>query len=258
MPIRRTHDWRTTALRAASDDPVTVVRAGRVGYGAAWSWQRQLAEARAAGHVGDVLLLLEHRAVYTGGRQADPANLRYDEAERAARGIELFAVDRGGDFTYHGPGQVVGYPVMRLSGPRVVDYVRGLEEVNIRLLATYGVEGHRVARYTGVWVGGVAADGGPAPGAAKVTAIGVRVLASRVTQHGWATNVDTRLEDFDGIVPCGIRDRDVTSLRALGVSTSMEQAFDRTEEAFAAVFGASLRTASPSDLGLEPVGAGPA
>ena len=228
-------------LRADHAAPVSVVAAGTVPYGTAWDWQRDLVERRAADAVGDTLLLLEHPRVFTAGKRADAANLVFDEAERARRGIELFSVDRGGDFTYHGPGQLVGYPILKLVGPRVVDYVRGLEEVGIRALASYGLESGRVDGYTGVWVG-----------TEKVMAIGVRVSAGYVTQHGFALNVTTDLTDFAGIVPCGIVDKGVASLASLGVETTVEEAGRRVEAAVAEVFAATLGRATPQELGLAP------
>lgn len=238
MP-RTPGDPRT--LRADADSPLTVVRAGTVPYLTAWDWQRDLAARRKADEVGDVLLLLEHPRVYTLGRRADDTNLVFDEAERARRGIELHRIDRGGDVTYHGPGQLVGYPILRLAGPRVVDHVRALEEVNLRVLASYGVVGERVDGFSGVWVGTV-----------KVTAIGVHVSAGYVTTHGWATNVATDLSDFDGIVPCGIDDPDrgVASLTSLGAPATVPDVIERTEAAVADVFGAPIRHATPTDLGL--------
>jgi lipoyl(octanoyl) transferase len=226
-------------MRADRDAPVAAVDAGLVPYGTAWDWQRELVARREAGTVGDVLLTLEHPRVYTAGRRADTANLVFDAAERTRRGIELFDVDRGGDFTYHGPGQLVGYPIMQLAGPFVVDYVRALEEVCIRVAASYGIDAGRVPDYTGVWVGD-----------AKLVAIGVRVSSRRITNHGFAMNVTTDLGDFDGIVPCGIRDRGVCSLASLGVDTTVADARKRTEEAFAEVFAATLVDTSPGALGL--------
>lgn len=228
-------------LRADHAAPVSVVAAGTVPYGTAWDWQRDLVARRAADGIPDTILLLEHPRVFTAGKRADETNLVFDESERARRGIELFHVDRGGDFTYHGPGQLVGYPILKLVGPRVVDYVRGLEEVCIRALASYGVPAGRVDGYTGVWVGD-----------AKVVAVGVRVSAGYVTQHGFAMNVATDLDDFGGIVPCGIVDRGVTSLAALGVDTTVEEAAGRVEAAFAQVFGATLERATIQDLELAP------
>ena len=239
MPARAPGDPHT--LRADPGAPITVVRAGTVPYLTAWDWQRELAARRQAGEVGDVLLLLEHPRVYTLGRRADGSNLVFDEAERARRGIELHRIDRGGDVTYHGPGQLVGYPIFRLAGPRVVDHVRALEELNLRVLRSYGVEGERVDGYSGVWVGDV-----------KVTAIGVHVTAGYVTTHGWATNVTTDLGDFGGIVPCGIDDPDrgVASLASLGAPATVPDATVRTETAVAEVFGADVVHADLDDLGL--------
>ena len=148
--------------------------------------------------------------------------------------------------TYHGPGQLVGYPIFRLAGPRVVDHVRALEELNLRVLASYGIAGQRVAGFSGVWVGDV-----------KVTAIGVHVTAGYVTTHGWATNVTSDLTDFEGIVPCGIDDPDkgVASLASLGADATLPDAMDRTEQAVGDVFGAALVRGELTTLGLTaPVG----
>jgi lipoyl(octanoyl) transferase len=228
-----------TTLRADAGAPVTVVHAGRVPYLVAWDWQRELAARRRTGEVGDVLLLLEHPRVYTLGRRADEDNLVFDEAERGRRGIEVHRIDRGGDVTYHGPGQLVGYPIWKLDGPRVVDHVRVLEEINLRVLAALGVVGERVPGFSGVWVGD-----------AKVTAVGVHVSAGAVTTHGWATNVTTDLDDFTGIVPCGITDKRVTSLATLGVDTDVAGVAERTERAVADVLATSLVHATPQELGL--------
>lgn len=230
-----------TTLRADAASPITVVRPGLVPYLTAWDWQRDLAARRAAGEIGDVLLLLEHPRVYTLGRRADDTNLVFDEAERTRRGIELHRIDRGGDVTYHGPGQLVGYPILQLDGPRVVDHVRALEEINLRVAASVGVTAGRVEGYSGVWVGN-----------RKVTAIGVHVTAGYVTTHGWATNVTTDLTDFAGIIPCGIDDpdKDVASLSSLGADVTIADAIRSTEEAVAEVFGASLRHADVASVGL--------
>ncbi len=226
-------------LRADAGSPVTVIRAGVVPYLDAWDWQRELAARRAADDIGDVLLLLEHPRVYTLGRRADEGNLVFDAAERERRGIALHRIDRGGDVTYHGPGQLVGYPIWKLDGPRVVDHVRALEEINLRVLASFGVTGERVDGFSGVWVGD-----------AKVTAVGVHVTAGAVTTHGWATNVAADLSDFSGIVPCGITDKRVTSLAELGVPADVETVADRTEQVLAEVVEAEVRTATAADLGL--------
>jgi lipoyl(octanoyl) transferase len=227
------------SLRADADAPITVVRAGRVPYLTAWAWQRALASQRAAGTIGDVLVLVEHPPVYTLGRRADERHLVFDAAERERRGIGLHRIDRGGDVTYHGPGQLVGYPIWRLDGPRVVDHVRALEAINLRLAASYGIEAQRVAGFSGVWVGD-----------AKLTAVGVHVTAGYVTTHGWATNVAPDLSHFTGIVPCGITDKRVTSLVDLGLVTDLDEATDRTEAAVASVVEADLQHATPDAFGL--------
>jgi lipoyl(octanoyl) transferase len=236
---RPTGDPRT--LRADAGSPITVVRAGTVPYLVAWDWQRQLAEARAEDAVGDVVLLLEHPRVYTLGRRADAANLVFDEVERARRGIEVHRIDRGGDVTYHGPGQLVGYPIWRLDGPKVVDHVRALEELNLRVLAGFGIAAERVSGFSGVWTGD-----------AKVTAIGVHVSARYVTTHGWATNVTSDLDDFTGIVPCGLTDKRVASLASLGVrDATVDAVADATEHHLGELFGARVRHATAGELGLE-------
>lgn len=175
---------------------------GCVDYDTAWAWQRDLFVARLDDGVSDSLMLLEHPHTYTLGRRAAPEDLVYDETERAARGISLFKVDRGGRATYHGPGQLVGYPIVAL-GERydVVGYLRKLEEALIRTAADHGVvAAHRDPEHTGVWVG-----------ANKLAAIGVKITRG-VSMHGFALNVTTDLDMFGGIVPCGIQGRWVTSI----------------------------------------------
>ena len=210
------------ALRADRGAPITVVdRTGGepVPYRLAWRWQRDLVARRAAGEIGDTVLLLEHRPTYTMGKQAERANILFSDAELTEHGIEVVDVDRGGDVTYHGPGQLVGYPIMRLDGPRVVDHVRALEDLNIRVLDRYGLTGERIAGYTGVWVAHE-----------KVTAIGVRVSDGWVTQHGWATNVAPSTTHWRGIVACGITDHDKTvgSLASLGAVTAVDEVAELT------------------------------
>lgn len=233
------------SLRADAGSAVTVVRAGRVDYATGWRWQQQLAAHRARDEVGDTLLLLEHPPVYTLGRRADAGNLVRDAAWREAQGITVHEVDRGGDVTYHGPGQLVGYPIWRLDGPRVVDHVRALEAINLALLDGLGVSGHSVEGFSGVWVADP--EGGPD---AKVTAVGVHVSAGYITTHGWATNVATDLDHFTGIVPCGIDDRPVTSLAALGVDIDLDGATSRTVAAVGAVLQAPVREGTLAELGL--------
>jgi lipoyl(octanoyl) transferase len=217
-------------MRAASAAPLAVIRAGRVDYLDAWALQRTLVAARRDGTGPDTLVLLEHPAVYTLGKRTDRVNVLFDEAERAARGIDLVEVDRGGDVTYHGPGQLVGYPILKLASLRgVVGYVRALEELLIRVLATYGLEAQRIPDLTGVWVG-----------EEKIAAIGVRVASGGITSHGFALNVAPEMGHFDGIVPCGISDRGVCSLQSLGVDTSIDEVADRLERTVAELFVATL------------------
>lgn len=239
QPSRPRRDGDPATLRDRPDEPLVVVDAGRVDYEVAWAWQRDLAARRLDDEVGDVVLLVEHGPTYTLGKRADERNLLFDDDELAAAGIAVHRVDRGGDITYHGPGQLVGYPVVRLGGPRVVDYVRALEEVNLRVLARHGIAGERIGGLTGVWTP-----------SGKVTAIGVRVTAGRITQHGWATNVDPDLADFRGIVPCGIDDRPVTSMRALGAGATMAEVVADTTDVLAEVFATSVTPATPAGLDL--------
>jgi lipoyl(octanoyl) transferase len=228
-------------LRADRGSPLVVARLGTVPYGQAWDLQRRLVAQRQDGGQ-DTLLLLEHPRVYTLGKRADRSNVLLDDAELARRGIEVVAVDRGGDVTYHGPGQLVGYPILRLAGTRaVVDYVRALEEILLRTLARFGVTGERSPGYTGVWVG-----------EEKVAAIGVRVTSGGVTSHGFALNVTTDLGDFAGIVPCGISDRGVCSLASLGVATTVDAVAAVVEQAAADVLGATLEVAAPDAFAAAP------
>ena len=182
-----------------------VRRLGRIGYRAAWALQRQLVAARSADEIPDTLLLLEHPPVITLGRAGSTDHLLGSEAELAGRGVELVASDRGGDITFHGPGQIVGYAVVDLAarGRDLHRYLRDLETVLIRALAEFGIRAGRSPGLTGVWVGD-----------AKVAAIGIRV-SRWITHHGFALNVQTDLSYFDLIVPCGIADRRVTSMEAL-------------------------------------------
>jgi lipoyl(octanoyl) transferase len=213
--------------------PLIVRRLGRVGYGRGLEIQAQLVADRQAGRIADTLLLLEHDPVFTLGRNARKENVLFPEDALRARGFEVYETGRGGDVTYHGPGQVVGYPILDLSPDRrdVHRYVRDLEEVMIRTCADYGIATRRVAGATGCWAGDE-----------KIGAIGVRI-ARWVTSHGFAFNVSTDLDPFAFIVPCGIRDRGVTSLeRRLGRPVDPSGVMDRLTEHLAAVFD---RTPTP-------------
>ena len=218
------------AIRAEPDTPIGVLELGTVDYREAWALQQRLVERRREGLVGDTVVLLEHPPVYTLGRRASTANVLLDERQLADAGIDLVPVDRGGDVTYHGPGQLVAYPVLRLAGQRhVVDFVRALEQVAIGALARLGVRGTRRDGLTGVWVE-----------REKVVAIGVRVGIGGVTSHGLALNVAPDLSHFGGIVPCGLATEGVTSLEALGVDADMRTAQDAVRQALAETFAATL------------------
>ena len=208
--------------------PLHVRRLGRVRYADGLALQARLVRERLAGVIPDTLLLLEHDPVFTLGRNARRENLLLSEEALRGRGFDVFETGRGGDVTYHGPGQLVGYPILDLSPDRqdVHRYVRDLEEVMIRTCADYGVEAGRVASLTGVWVG-----------EDKIGAIGVRI-SRWVTSHGFAFNVSTNLAAFDVIVPCGIRERGVTSLALrLGRDVPLAEVQDLVATHLATLFG---------------------
>ncbi|MBX3207337.1 MAG: lipoyl(octanoyl) transferase LipB [Labilithrix sp.] len=239
---------------------------GRIGYDAAHRLQQRLVEARIAGRIGDVVLLLEHDAVITLGRSAKSDNVLAADDERAARGVELVETGRGGDVTFHGPGQLVAYPIVDLKPDRcdVRRYIGDLAEVMVRLAKDHGVAAGVVpgdAKLVGVWVDEAApsewdedrardASIGVPNGArlAKIGAIGVR-LSRWVTMHGFAFNVSTDLSGFELIVPCGIRELDVTSLARLGVAPpSIEDVARASHRHFADIFEADVIEAHPRDL----------
>jgi lipoyl(octanoyl) transferase len=205
-----------------------VRRLGLVPYGEALQLQKALVEERRAGRLPDLLLLLQHPPVITlGVRRDSRSHITASEGRLAMHGIEVHESGRGGDVTYHGPGQIVGYPILDLRPDRcdVHRYVRDLEEVMIRVCADYGVAAHRVEGLSGAWVG-----------TEKIGAIGVRI-SRWITSHGFAFNVATRLEDFQLIVPCGIADRGVTSLgKLLGEPPSVVEVEERFIRRFAEVF----------------------
>jgi lipoyl(octanoyl) transferase len=207
--------------------PLEVRRLGRVPYARGLELQERLVADRQAGRIPDQLLLLEHDPVFTLGRNARAANVLLPAEALRERGFEVFETGHGGDVTYHGPGQVVGYPILDLAPDRrdVHRYVRDLEEVMMRTCADYGLEASRLEGLTGTWLGDE-----------KIGAIGVRI-ARWVTSHGFAFNVGTDLSAFDLIVPCGIRERGVTSLeRRLGHPVPLDEVMDRLAAHFAAVF----------------------
>lgn len=207
-----------------------MIRAGSVPYDEAVALQQRLLQSRREGTIPDVLLLLEHPPVITLGRSAHPEHLLADPAR--LEGIEVRESARGGDITYHGPGQLVGYPVVDLSlrGRDVHRFVREVEETLIRALVRFGIRGERVPGLTGVWVG-----------RDKVAAIGVGVR-HWITWHGFALNVGADLEAFSLIVPCGIRDRGVTSMeRLLGRTAPREEIEEAVIAGFCEVFGKSIK-----------------
>jgi lipoyl(octanoyl) transferase len=212
-----------------------VSRLGLVSYDRAVEIQEALVVRRRTGQIPDQLLLLEHGHVITLGSTGDASHVLLDEAERRFVGLELRRSGRGGDVTYHGPGQLVGYPILDLKPDRkdVHSYVRDLETALIRVLGAFGITADRIPGLTGVWVDG-----------AKIAAIGVRVSSGWITSHGFALNVSTDLGFFDAIVPCGIRDHGVTSMeRVLGTDVDLARVQDQVVDAVCQVFGRSVRSA---------------
>jgi lipoyl(octanoyl) transferase len=243
---------------------ISVVQLGQLDYGEGLRLQRQLVDLRKAGEIGDVLLLLEHSPVITLGRNARAANVLFSPDGLAARGVELFECDRGGDVTFHGPGQLVGYPIFDLRSHELlpldlastnndlrsrtfadrsvratqtrktlgaVDFVRRLEEVLIRVAADFGIPTKRVAGLTGAWTD---------PAEAKIAAIGVHISRS-VTSHGFALNVNTDLSYFDLIVPCGITAKPVTSMKKeLGREVDMALVAQAVSRNFGRVFSSQM------------------
>jgi len=218
---------------AATPRSVDVRRLGLVAYGAGLELQAGLVEERRSGAIGDTLLLLEHPPVITLGvkTRGKQVNIVASPEVLAAEGVSVFETGRGGDITYHGPGQLVGYPILDLRPDRcdVHRYVRDIEEALIIALREFDIEGGRLAGRTGVWVG-------PDGREEKVAAIGVRI-SRWITSHGFALNVGTNLEHFQLIVPCGIADRGVTSIeRLLGRAVPMNDVEDAVVRAFGRVF----------------------
>jgi len=208
--------------------PLAVEWRGRERYAATWARQLELHEQRRAGAAPDTLILVEHEPVVTLGKQGDQANLVVSESALAARGVDLHRVERGGDITYHGPGQLVGYPIISLTerGLSVRDLMRGLEECLIRTVAEYGITAGRIPGLTGVWCG-----------ERKVAALGVAVK-SGVSFHGFALNVCTDLSYFQLIVPCGITGKQVASITTLcGRPVAIDEVRPRAERHFREVFG---------------------
>jgi lipoyl(octanoyl) transferase len=261
---RRTQDSRQDAgatLRAYNfnSNVISVVQLGVLDYSEGLRLQQRLVELRKAGQIGDVLLLLEHAPVITLGRNAKTANVLASTEQLAVRGVEVFECDRGGDVTFHGPGQLVGYPIFDLRGfsrqPSAishqelttesfpswrktlgaVDYVRRLEEVLIRTCGDFSIATKRVAGLTGVWT-----ESDRVVTEAKIAAIGVHISRS-VTSHGFAFNVNTDLSYFDLIVPCGISAKPVTSMKKeLGRELDMDEVAQSVSRNFRSVFASEM------------------
>lgn len=227
--------------------PLEIIRlAGLTPYQPLWERQRALAAARARGETGDLLLLLEHPHIYTNGRRGRREHLLATEATLARLGASYLAVDRGGDITYHGPGQLVGYPIVDLARARlgVRSYVRGLEQALVQTAALLGVEADILPGYPGIWAGG-----------AKLGAIGVRVSRG-VTYHGFALNVDPDLSYYRHIVACGLAGKTATSLaQILGRSVTVNEVAPLCARAVAEVFDAEpCWSEGASALASYPVG----
>ncbi len=201
---------------------------GLTPYGEAWEMQKEMVRLRKRDEAPDTLFLLEHTPVFTVGRAAaDASNLGAGEEYLRSLGAEVFWSDRGGDATFHGPGQIVGYPILRLAVRDAHKYLRDLEEVVVEVLADYGLEGWHHPEYTGVWVG-----------EKKICAIGVKFSSGWIASHGFALNVSTDLSWFERITPCGIRGFGVTSLeRELGRSVSLSGAEKKIVACFTRRFG---------------------
>jgi lipoyl(octanoyl) transferase len=213
-------------------DDVWCVRVGQVPYEEARDAQKSLERARQAGEVPDVLLLLEHPPVYTKGRRSNPAELPMGEDWYRMQGIEVTETDRGGLVTYHGPGQLVGYPIVDLKpyGEDVHDYIRRMERLMISSLGDFGLEAEVIEGLTGVWVGGRPPEG------RKIGSIGVHVNKG-VTTHGFAVNVNNDLQPFEWIVPCGIEGVRMTSVcRELGAEQEMSASMDAVTARFAEAY----------------------
>lgn len=236
---------------------LNLVYLGCVDYSSALDLQQKLVDARHAQRIANTLLLLEHPPVLTLGRNSSRSNILASDEVLAGRGVAIHEINRGGDVTYHGPGQLVGYPILDLRSftPRLgaVDYVRLLEEALIRACSDFGISAQRIAGRTGVWT----LPAGAVP-EKKIAAIGVHI-ARGITSHGFALNVTTDLRDFELIVPCGISDRTVTSIDLESISGSaihpapiMENAIHATARHFGRVFNHQvLWLESLADLHLE-------
>ena len=242
LPFTAASDERPLLL--AHGGLLSVDRLGTVAYLPTWELQDELAEQRRTRRIGDRLLLVEHFPVYTIGRGGDESNLLASPERLREIGAEFHRVDRGGDITFHGPGQLVAYPIVELRDPLDLRrYVRSLEAAVIATASAFGVSAERLDGLTGVWV----------EGTRKLAAIGVRVRRG-VTTHGLALNVNTDLRWFAEMIPCGIADKEVTSLaRELGLPIAMDEVEERLTDELARAFG--LRLPSPTRGMPGPAGA---
>ena len=216
---------------------------GLIGYAEAWALQKRIVAARKAAAIEDVLLVCEHPHVITQGRNGKREHLLASEHVLRQKGVEYYETSRGGDITYHGPGQIVGYPILNLGAIRrdVVWYVRMLEEAMIRATSEFGITAERVAGKTGIWVKSGDTE-------EKLAAIGVHI-SRWVTSHGFAYNVSTDLRYFDLIVPCGIADRKATSLeKLLGRSVEQEEVAPRIARHLGELFGLEMQEASKKEM----------
>ncbi len=201
---------------------------GFIDYKEAWDLQRETFELRVRNKIPDVIYLLEHPNTYTFGKTADHNNLVGSEEYLSSNKISVYDIDRGGDITYHGPGQIVGYPIINLSDWKqdTHKYLRALEETIIQTCSSYRITGERVPDYTGVWVED-----------RKIAAIGIKV-SRWITMHGFAFNVKTDLSFFSGIIPCGISDKDVTSIkREIKSDVPIDEVKSKIVKSFAGIFG---------------------
>ena len=237
----------------SANPPVRSVWMGRVDYDEAYKLQLSLLERRQAGEIPDTLLLLEHSPVYTLGRRGGDEDLLVSSAELESTGAQVVWTDRGGQATYHGPGQLVCYPIidLRVGGLGPVTYVRQLEDVIIAVLSECGVEAHRVEGKTGVWTyGSTKLDLAPPleTGEAKIAAIGVRI-SHGVAKHGFALNLSTDLARFDRIVPCGMPDVRMASIQSIcGEAPEMKRTASLVAGKFGLVFDRSVKSEKPEKL----------
>lgn len=227
-------------------DTIQIQWLGRTEYLTAWEQQKRLVQQVGAGELPHQLLLLEHPPTITFGRKGKPEHLLLTEEQLAAEGITRYDVDRGGDVTYHGIGQLVGYPILNLrqlqtNYPDPSRYLRDVEQTLIDTLKQFHIDGWRYPGYTGVWVHhlGDKIDDSPIPEPHKIAAIGVKFNGNGVSSHGFALNIDPNMAHFDAIIPCGIHEHNVTSMVQLGVSTTVFDVAQVVIEAFTAVFNLS-------------------